>query len=405
MPPRSPKMKRRILGFQRRVWWPKWTPASSSSLMPTWATDAAPLCMDVGLRPGESEASRTRRSTAPGRAAGLGRRALEDRPGSGSDATRGLTPAPARAERRRAGRPAAASARRPARRSPGARRPAASACRNWRSRPSSAGASPYSGSPATGWPIACRCARIWWVRPVSRRTRSSVTPRQRRARSSKCVTAARGSSVSVDIRVRTRRSRPSGASIVPAARRRAALDEREVLARHLARAAERLCSARVRASVRATTSSPEVSRSRRWTMPGALGSSPPGRAAGQRLHERARRGARAPGARRRRRACRPRAGARPRRRRANGAPAASRPPPAARRLRRPSTRSPAAQRVALGPRGAVDAHARRRRSAAARAAREPSGAGEEDVEPLARVAAAVDAQLAAARVARAPSST
>src|SRR5215212_9512989 len=37
MPPRSPKMKRRILGFQRRVWWPKCTPASSSSLIPTWA--------------------------------------------------------------------------------------------------------------------------------------------------------------------------------------------------------------------------------------------------------------------------------------------------------------------------------------------------------------------------------
>src|SRR3954447_8585048 len=35
MPSRSPKMKRRILGFQRRVWWPKCTPASSSSRMPT----------------------------------------------------------------------------------------------------------------------------------------------------------------------------------------------------------------------------------------------------------------------------------------------------------------------------------------------------------------------------------
>src|SRR2546426_10457892 len=33
MPDRSAKMKRRILGFQRRVWWPKWTPASSSSRM------------------------------------------------------------------------------------------------------------------------------------------------------------------------------------------------------------------------------------------------------------------------------------------------------------------------------------------------------------------------------------
>src|SRR5947208_8621470 len=39
MPSRSPKMKRRIFGFQRRVWWPKWTPASSSSLIPTWATE------------------------------------------------------------------------------------------------------------------------------------------------------------------------------------------------------------------------------------------------------------------------------------------------------------------------------------------------------------------------------
>src|SRR5919197_3134358 len=41
MPLRSPKMKRRILGFQRRVWWPKCTPASSSSLIPTWAIGAS----------------------------------------------------------------------------------------------------------------------------------------------------------------------------------------------------------------------------------------------------------------------------------------------------------------------------------------------------------------------------
>src|ERR1035438_10806114 len=38
MPPRSPWMKRRIFGFQRRVWWPKWTPPASSSAMPTAAT-------------------------------------------------------------------------------------------------------------------------------------------------------------------------------------------------------------------------------------------------------------------------------------------------------------------------------------------------------------------------------
>src|SRR5882757_7737180 len=44
-------MKRRILGFQRRVWWPKWTPASSSSRMPTcvamWllgSMGAVPVC-------------------------------------------------------------------------------------------------------------------------------------------------------------------------------------------------------------------------------------------------------------------------------------------------------------------------------------------------------------------------
>src|SRR5579872_3691849 len=35
MPPRSVKMKRFIFGFQRRVWWPKWTPASSRSFMET----------------------------------------------------------------------------------------------------------------------------------------------------------------------------------------------------------------------------------------------------------------------------------------------------------------------------------------------------------------------------------
>src|SRR5580698_8385744 len=33
MPFRSPKIKGFILGFQRFVWWPKWTPASSRSFM------------------------------------------------------------------------------------------------------------------------------------------------------------------------------------------------------------------------------------------------------------------------------------------------------------------------------------------------------------------------------------
>src|SRR6266852_7451552 len=76
MPSRSPWMKRRILGFQRRVWWPKCTPASSSSLMPTEATVLLPcrLCAAAGR-----EASRSRRRrwcAAPGRAASRARTGL-----------------------------------------------------------------------------------------------------------------------------------------------------------------------------------------------------------------------------------------------------------------------------------------------------------------------------------------
>src|SRR3954451_20167083 len=41
-------MKRRILGFQRRVWWPKWTPASSSSRIPTSGTVRLLGWYDVG---------------------------------------------------------------------------------------------------------------------------------------------------------------------------------------------------------------------------------------------------------------------------------------------------------------------------------------------------------------------
>src|SRR6266571_2830480 len=35
MPLRSPKMYSFIFGFQRRTWWPKWTPASRSSFIVT----------------------------------------------------------------------------------------------------------------------------------------------------------------------------------------------------------------------------------------------------------------------------------------------------------------------------------------------------------------------------------
>src|SRR5690348_9611294 len=61
MPPRSAKMKRRIFGFQRRVWWPKWTPASSRSRMETApglveTAMKAPSRLVLVLRRRESEA-------------------------------------------------------------------------------------------------------------------------------------------------------------------------------------------------------------------------------------------------------------------------------------------------------------------------------------------------------------
>ena len=62
MPLRSPKMNRFILGFQRRVWCPKWTPASSSCFIVTTAVASATV------RPFRS-CSRPRRRprAAPGR--------------------------------------------------------------------------------------------------------------------------------------------------------------------------------------------------------------------------------------------------------------------------------------------------------------------------------------------------
>src|SRR5438309_6668857 len=71
MPPRSVKMKRRILGFQRRVWWPKWTPASRSSRIETTGTDR-PLSVWVGLLPAGPRWNR--RAFGAGTATGLIRR-------------------------------------------------------------------------------------------------------------------------------------------------------------------------------------------------------------------------------------------------------------------------------------------------------------------------------------------
>ena len=71
MPPRSVKMKRRILGFQRRVWWPKWTPASSSSRIETTDTVMSSLRLGFGTAGegrGRTGTSRHRHpSVSPGR--------------------------------------------------------------------------------------------------------------------------------------------------------------------------------------------------------------------------------------------------------------------------------------------------------------------------------------------------
>ena len=70
MPPRSVKMKRFIFGFQRRVWWPKWTPASSSSRMETTAKGLAPFLVGLALQPagrGRNRAQSAGTPTRPGR--------------------------------------------------------------------------------------------------------------------------------------------------------------------------------------------------------------------------------------------------------------------------------------------------------------------------------------------------
>ena len=46
-----------IFGFQRRVWWPKWTPASSRSLMPTLVATPAVSGAGVGVGVSDKTAS------------------------------------------------------------------------------------------------------------------------------------------------------------------------------------------------------------------------------------------------------------------------------------------------------------------------------------------------------------
>src|SRR2546421_2788014 len=89
MPPRSVKMKRRILGFQRRVWWPKWTPASSSSRMET--TDMwIPFGWRVCCRRG-ADGTGVRRTPAPPTV--LRRRVGIGKPVNGSGEAWSLAPA------------------------------------------------------------------------------------------------------------------------------------------------------------------------------------------------------------------------------------------------------------------------------------------------------------------------
>src|SRR5919205_3157990 len=76
MPPRSVKMKRRILGFQRRVWWPKWTPASKSSRMETTGT-GWPLSVGLTAAGGAAvEPAPRAPAPPPGLAAGSGAKPL-----------------------------------------------------------------------------------------------------------------------------------------------------------------------------------------------------------------------------------------------------------------------------------------------------------------------------------------
>ena len=157
-------------------------------------------------------------------------------------------------------------------------------------------------------PRARRCRRSGRRRPGGRSRRggrgSGASGRSRAARagaravgrsssSSKCVTAARGVSVSSEWRSRSWRSRPIGASIVPR-RDRGFPTTSARYSRVSARRRTSRCSPSYASCERATTSRPDVSRSRRWTIPGRSSSPPCGAGGGKRLRERA---ARVPGRR------------------------------------------------------------------------------------------------------------
>ena len=265
-------------------------------------------------------------------------------------------------------------------------------------------APPYCGSPQTGWPIAARCARIWCVRPVSSRTRSSVVrgqPLDRPRSGSPPRAAGRCGWTST---VRRARSRPDrgvdrAALGVQTARPPAPGTRAAPRARAAAPAAPR-----GPASVLATTSRPDVSRSRRCTIPARSGSAPP---AARPRSASARVGPRCPGA-----GCVDQPGGLVHHqqvvvlvddleRAAVGRPARGARPP----VRRPSPLCPAADAVALRPRPPVHRHrARLDQPLAAARARAPRRAARNASRRSPASSAAGD-QLAAAAVSSPPPRT
>ena len=118
------------------------------------------------------------------------------------------------------------------------------------------------------------CTRIWWVRPVSsvqRTAQPSAVPSSRSI-SVRAVFPGWRCKSTTAMRSRLRGSRPIGASTWRAAAPCQGLCAMARYWRDTSRAAISCTSASIVARVRATTISPLVSRSSRWTMP-ARGSS------------------------------------------------------------------------------------------------------------------------------------
>src|SRR5215218_5524068 len=119
--------------------------------------------------------------------------------------------------------------------------------------------------------MAERWTRIWWVRPVSSRTRSMLC-RSASATTSKCVTA--GFPTPAAMSVGLSGSRPTGASMVPVSGNPSPTTT-ALYRRSTCRFAIIATSLEYAGSPLASTMRPEVSRSRRCTTPGLVGSSPP----------------------------------------------------------------------------------------------------------------------------------